>query len=240
MTRNRGARRPRPQDQQTRIHESRRSVQLTNSLIHKFTNSLIDKVLSVVNEKSRFNEQSKATKRKPTKEYVRIYKQIMQNKPNFENDKMNITLDITSNYEILPRLERPKNKPNSNPIQSQFNPKQTQFKPISKPNKPNSQKAKYDFLAEFTTLKGANFKCPGEFYLQWENFMLASAVTNHIITVRNILNCNDRVAKPWSKITLDNPESASRPTFRIIPLVLPVLSKERFMHGDSDESLCLS
>ena len=70
--------------------------------------------------------------------------------------------------------------------------------------------------------------------------MLASAVVTHIIAVRNILNCNDRVAKPWSKITLCNPESASRPTFRIISLVLPVLSKERFMHGDSDESLCLS
>jgi len=80
----------------------------------------------------------------------------------------------------------------------------------------------------------------GEFYLRWKNIMLASAVESHIIAVRNILNCNDRVAKPWSKITLCNPESASRPTFRIISLVLPVLSKERFMHGDSDESLCLS
>jgi hypothetical protein len=70
--------------------------------------------------------------------------------------------------------------------------------------------------------------------------MLASAVITHIIAVRNILNCNDRLAKPWSKITLCNPESASRPTFRIISLVLSVLSKERFMHSDSDESLCLS
>jgi hypothetical protein len=70
--------------------------------------------------------------------------------------------------------------------------------------------------------------------------MLATAVDRHIITVRNILNCNDRVAEPWSKITLCNPESASRPTFRIILLVLFVLSKERFIHGDSDESLCLS
>jgi hypothetical protein len=64
--------------------------------------------------------------------------------------------------------------------------------------------------------------------------MLASAVRTHIIAVRNILNCNDRLAKPWSKITLCNPESASRPTFRIIPLILFVLSKERFMHGDYD------
>jgi len=68
--------------------------------------------------------------------------------------------------------------------------------------------------------------------------MLASAVVTHIIALRNILNCNERLAKPWSKITLCNPGSASRPTFRIISLVLPVLSKERFMHSDSDESLC--
>ena len=61
---------------------------------------------------------------------------FMQNKPNFGNDKMNITLNMTSNYKILSRWLRPKNKANSNPIkantnpiQSQFNPKQTQFKP---------------------------------------------------------------------------------------------------------------
>ena len=65
---------------------------------------------------------------------------FMQNKPNFGISKMNITLDITSNYKILPRLERPKNKANSNPIQSQFNPKQTQFNPISNPNKPNFER----------------------------------------------------------------------------------------------------
>jgi hypothetical protein len=97
-----------------------------------------------------------------------------------------------------------------------------------------------DFFAEFTTLKGANFKCHREFYLRWENIMLASAVESHIIAVRNILNCNDCVAKPWSKITLKNPDSATRPTFRIISLILSVLSKESLMHGDSDESLCLS
>ena len=98
----------------------------------------------------------------------------------------------------------------------------------------------YDFLADFTTLKGANFEHCGEFYLRQKNIMLASAVESRIIAVRNILNCNDRLAKPWSKITLYNPESASRPTFRIISLVISVLSKERFMHSDSDESLCLS
>jgi hypothetical protein len=72
-------------------------------------------VLSVVNEKDRFNEQSKAPKRKPTKDYVRIYKPFMQNKPNFmrfspEND------DFTKKQTQL------------KPKQSQFNPKQSQFK----------------------------------------------------------------------------------------------------------------
>jgi hypothetical protein len=61
----------------------------------------------------------------------------MQNKPNFGNDKMNITIDMTSVYKILPRLPGPKNKPNSNPIKpiskpikAKTNPIQTQSKPI--------------------------------------------------------------------------------------------------------------
>ena len=52
-----------------------------------------------------------------TKDYVRIYKLFMQNKPNFRNDKMNITLGMTTNYknlsagsgqEIIPKSLRPK------------------------------------------------------------------------------------------------------------------------------------
>jgi len=84
-----------------------------------------------------------------TNSYVRIYKQIMQNKPNLRNDKMNITLDMTSKYTILSCLAGPKNKANSkpikpktNPIQSQFNPKQTQLKPIQTQNKPNLAKGR--------------------------------------------------------------------------------------------------
>ncbi|MBC8469033.1 MAG: hypothetical protein H8D56_06135 [Planctomycetes bacterium] len=84
---------------------------------------------------------------------------------------MNINIDMTGNYEILPRLERPKNKPNSNPIQTQFKPKQTQLKPISNPmqsqfvERPKMNAFAWirsftivfcDFLAEFTTRKGAN------------------------------------------------------------------------------------
>ena len=60
-----------------------------------------------------------------TNSYVRIYKQIMQNKPNFRNDKMNTTLDMTSNYKILSLRRGQKTKP----IQSQFKPNLTQNKP---------------------------------------------------------------------------------------------------------------
>jgi hypothetical protein len=126
-----------------------------------------------------------------------------------------------------------KNKANSNPIDERAKLMQSVYiQRIMKKMWIGAMKKQSQFKA--------NFNGPGEFYLRWENIMLAYAVLNHIIVVRNILNCNDRIAKPWSKITLYNPESASRTTFRIISLVLPVLSKERFMHGDSDESLCLS
>ena len=93
--------------------------------------------LSVVNEKDRLNKQSKALKRKPTNSYVRIYKPFMQNKPNFRNDKMNITIDMTSIYKIFCCSPGAKNKPNSkpikpktNPIKAKTNPIQTQSKPI--------------------------------------------------------------------------------------------------------------
>jgi hypothetical protein len=54
---------------------------------------------------------------------------FMQNKPNYSNDKMNINLDMISNYKNLSHWRGPKNKANSNPIQTQLKPKQTQFKP---------------------------------------------------------------------------------------------------------------
>ena len=72
-----------------------------------------------------------------TKEYVRIYKQIMQNKANFRDAKMNINTTVTMIYVILSRWLRPKNKPNSkpikpktNPIKAKTNPIQTQTNPI--------------------------------------------------------------------------------------------------------------
>jgi hypothetical protein len=58
----------------------------------------------------------------------------MQNKPNFRDDRMNINIDMTRQYGILPRSKGQK----TNPIQTQLKPKQTQFKPNKAKNKPNS------------------------------------------------------------------------------------------------------
>ena len=64
-----------------------------------------------------------------TKEYVRIYKLFMQNKPNFRNDKMNITMDMTIVYRVLSAGSGQKTKP-----------KQTQFKANKAKNKANLTK----------------------------------------------------------------------------------------------------
>jgi len=57
----------------------------------------------------------------------------MQNKPNFRNDKMNITLDMTSNYKILSTGSGQKTKP----IQTQFKANKAKNKPNLSQNKPN-------------------------------------------------------------------------------------------------------
>jgi hypothetical protein len=54
----------------------------------------------------------------------------MQNKANLRNDKMNITIDITTNYEYFYRSPGPKNKPNSNPIKPKTNPIKANSNPI--------------------------------------------------------------------------------------------------------------
>ncbi len=46
----------------------------------------------------------------------------MQNKPNFQNSQMNVTIYNTTDYKIFIPLAGYKNKPNSNPIK----PNQTQ------------------------------------------------------------------------------------------------------------------
>ena len=77
-------------------------------------------VLSVVIEKDRLNEQSKAPKGKPTKDYVRKNKQIMQNKPNFMRFSPE-NADFTK--------KQTQYKANFGPKSRVAKPKQTQFKP---------------------------------------------------------------------------------------------------------------
>jgi hypothetical protein len=59
------------------------------------------------------------------------------NKPNFQKSQMNVNKVLTKNYDKMDTWSIRKNKPNSNPIQSQFKPNQSQNKPNTKPNKPN-------------------------------------------------------------------------------------------------------
>jgi len=65
---------------------------------------------------------------------------FMQNKANFQKSQMNITSVKTMNYEQITMNNDNKNKPNTNPIQTQSNPikankmpKQTQSNPIQPP-----------------------------------------------------------------------------------------------------------
>ena len=55
-----------------------------------------------------------------TNYYVRNYKKNMQNEPKFQKSQMNVSPDITKEYEKKDTWWSGKNKPNSNPIQSQF------------------------------------------------------------------------------------------------------------------------
>jgi hypothetical protein len=71
-----------------------------------------------------------------TKVYVRKNNLFMQNKANFRKNQMNVTDLLTRKYDKKDTWSSGKNKPNSNPIQSQSNPikankrpKQTQYKP---------------------------------------------------------------------------------------------------------------
>ena len=59
------------------------------------------------------------------------------NKPNFRKSQMNVNKVLTKDYLKRTLGQRGKNKPNSNPIQSQFKPNQSQNKPNTNPNKPN-------------------------------------------------------------------------------------------------------
>ena len=57
-----------------------------------------------------------ASKRQPTKDYVRNYWQIMQNKANFRKSQMDVKLNISRDYENKSNWTLGENKPN----QTQF------------------------------------------------------------------------------------------------------------------------
>ena len=73
--------------------------------------------------------------------YFQIHS-ILTNKPNFRNDKMNITLDMTTNYKILYRSPGQKNKANSKPIKAKTNPIKANSNPIQTQSKPICRKGK--------------------------------------------------------------------------------------------------
>ena len=62
---------------------------------------------------------------------------FMQNKPNFRKSQMNVNKVLTKDYEKRTLGERGKNKPNSNPIQTQSKPIKPKTKPKRTQNKPN-------------------------------------------------------------------------------------------------------
>ena len=68
---------------------------------------------------------------------------FMQNKPNYRKSQMNVNTVLTNDYEQMDTWSIRKNKPNSNPIQSQFKPNQSQNKPNTNPNKPNFRLSLY-------------------------------------------------------------------------------------------------
>ena len=71
--------------------------------------------------------------RNPQHEPINQFESIMQNKPNFWKSQMNVNKVLTRDYEKKTLGEHGKNKPNTNPIQTQYepntNPKQSQNKP---------------------------------------------------------------------------------------------------------------
>ncbi len=64
-------------------------------------------------------------------------KLFMQNKANFLKVKLNVNKVLTKVYDQMDTWSIGKNKPNSNPKQTQFKANQSQYKPNSKPIKAN-------------------------------------------------------------------------------------------------------
>jgi hypothetical protein len=73
----------------------------------------------------------------------------MQNKPNFLDSPMNITFCLTKHYDNFRPLGRGKNKPNSNPIQTQCEPNQTQFHHRFTSGKPYAKTPDFEYNTDF-------------------------------------------------------------------------------------------
>jgi hypothetical protein len=78
---------------------------------------------------------------------------ICSNKPNFRKSQMNVSGLIIREYEQMDTWSIRKNKPNSNPIQTQFKANQTQNKPNTNPNKPNTNPNKPNFILSLPTFQ---------------------------------------------------------------------------------------
>ncbi len=65
---------------------------------------------------------------------INQFELIMQNKPNFRKSQMNVTAFYTVDYENDNTFRLPKNKANTNPIQTQYNANTNPIPEMSKMN----------------------------------------------------------------------------------------------------------
>jgi len=110
-----------------------------------------------------------------TNSYVRIYKQIMQNKPNVKYAKINVSSCFTRRYAQVRHLVIQTNKAKTNPIQTQFKPmkanfsaKQTQFKP----KQSQSPDSLVNHLRTLEFLGNARYDAVNEALTRLSNFIL--------------------------------------------------------------------
>jgi flagellar biosynthesis GTPase FlhF len=124
---------------------------------------------------------------------------FMQNKPNFRKSQMNVSPVITMNYEQRTMNYEIKNKPNSNPKQTQnkpkTNPKQTQNKPKTNPkqtqNKPNTKPIQSQYKANTKPIQSqykANTKPIQSQYKAKTNPI--SIAKLHVFTPKNLKKTN--------------------------------------------------
>jgi len=85
-----------------------------------------------------------------TNYYVRNYPPFLTNKANLRKSQMNVSNFITADYENKTLSRRGKNKPNSNPIQTQTNPIKANKTPKQTQNKPKQTQSQNPRRKKFT------------------------------------------------------------------------------------------